>query len=525
MEESSRKARTWAAKSLSTLAAVVALALPSCKAGPDYQPPDVAAPADWGQTDPSLRREPAQLAQWWQALKDRALDQLIASAYSQNLSLRVVGLRVLEARASRGVAAGDFFPQMQALTAGYERTLMSRKTANVSPTHDFDTTSFGGEISWELDVWGRFRRAIEAADADLAAAALSYDDAIVSLAAEVAGSYVELRSLDEKIALAKESAVLQAKSLEIAEARSRAGGATDLDVEQAKTLLADTRSQIPGLIADRQRALNRLCLLLGAPPGALNSLLAAPGVIPTPPASLAVGLPANLVRRRPDVRRAEREAASQCARIGVAKAALYPAFSLAGTFGWQAQSAADLFSVRSRDAGFGPSMTWDVLNYGRLINQVRAQDARFEQALNQHQETVLRALQEVEDAMSAFTRGREQVALLIEAVEAAKRALDLAMVQYEAGGADYTRVLDTQTSLLQQQLRLVSARSGVVHSVISLNKALGGGWQLRAGQEYAPPESIERMKARTSWGDVIAPNYSQGRDLLLFPRPGVDITR
>jgi len=525
VDETSRRAKTWAATGLAALAVTAAVALTGCKAGPDYQTPDVAAPADWGQTDPTLRREPAQLAQWWQALKDRSLDQLVTNAYAQNLSLRVVGLRVLEARAARGVAAGEFFPQMQAVTAGYERTLMSRKTANMSPNSDFDTYSFGGEISWELDVWGRFRRAIEAADADLVAAALSYDDAIVSLTAEVADGYVTLRSMDEKIALAVENVSLQTKSLEIAEARSKAGGATDLDVEQARTLLADTRAHIPTLTAERQRVANRLCLLLGQPPGALRDLIGAPGVIPSIPPSLAVGVPANLVRRRPDVRRAEREAAAQCARIGVAKADLYPAFSLAGTFGWQAEDAGDLFGVRSREAGFGPSVRWDVLNYGRLINQVRVQDARFEQALSQHQETVLRALQEVEDAMSSLTQGREQVALLEGGVAAAKRALDLAMVQYEAGGADYTRVLDTQTALLQQQLRLVTARAGVASSVVSLNKALGGGWQIRQGREYAPPEALDRMKARTSWGNVVAPDYAQGSDLLIFPRPDVDKTR
>lgn len=491
--------------------------------GPNYEPATAPTAEKWLETgNPKIKSDSAENAQWWKLFNDPVLDKLVGIAYSQNLPLRVAGLRVLEARALRGIAVGDFFPQMQEVTASYERTEVSGAIAGSPPKRRFSTFALGGDVSWEVDVWGKFRRGIEAADASLYSSVLNYDDVLVTLVADVATTYVDLRAYDERLALARGNVALQQQSLDIADNRFRAGGTSELDVQQAKSLLAQTQAMIPSLQIGRRQAENRLCILLGIPPRLLSDILGEMGNIPAAPTSVAIGIPAELLRRRPDVRRAERDAAAECARIGIAKADLYPAFSISGSFGLEAEHFSYLSAGHAFSGAVGPAVRWDVFNYGRIKNNVRAQDARFEQALTSYKNTVLRAGQEVEDSIASYLGSQDQTRYLTDSVTASKRSVDLALIQYQAGGADYTRVLNSETSLVQQQDNLVVSHSNIVLSLVSLHKALGGGWQLRQGREFVPEETLQRMRARTDWGDVTVPDYSKRSDMLFFPRPDTD---
>lgn len=505
------------------LVVVLIVLLTGCMVGPNYTPPKAPTADTWIESkSPQLKTDAAVQAEWWKVFNDPVLDKLVQMAYSGNLTLRTAGLRVLQARALRGVAVGQFFPQLQEATGGYNRLAVSAQTATPARNRFFNNWQFGGEAAWELDMWGRFRRGIEAADANLYSSVFSYDDALVTLVAEVATAYINIRAFDERLALARENVALQQRSLEIAEARFQAGGTTELDVQQAKSLLASTQALIPTLEIGRRQAENLLCILLGLPPRKLDELLAGPKPIPSAPATVAIGIPAELLRRRPDVRRAEREAAALCAQIGVAAADLYPAFYISGSFGWQADTFGGMFDRRAFRGNIGPSFQWHLFNYGRIKNAVRAHDAAFQAAIAAYQNTVLQAQQEVENAIVSFLRSQEQVKALTDSVSASKRSVELSLIQYQAGGADYTRVLNSETFLVQQQDALVVAHSNVALSLVALNRALGGGWQIRQGQEFVPPEVIQEMRARTDWGDITSPDYQKKHDMFFFPRPDVD---
>ena len=298
--------RTYAERT-SIGAALVFLAC-GCSVGPDYARPAAPTSGSWIEAqEPGVRTEPVSTERWWDAFQDPALSRLVDAAYQQNLSLRAAGLRVLQAQARRAVAIGDLFPQQQALRGGYTRNERSTNAAfsQVGP-RAFDTWQAGFDTAWELDLWGKFRRAIEAADADLLAAVADYDDVLVSLVAEVAATYVQIRVLDERLAVARNNVRVQRESLEIARVRFEAGGTSELDVQQATTLLKDTEATIPQLEIELRQAVDSLCVLLGMPPSELAQLLGGEGHVPQAPATMAVGIPADLLRRRPDVRRAER---------------------------------------------------------------------------------------------------------------------------------------------------------------------------------------------------------------------------
>ena len=494
-----------------------------CMVGPDYETPKAPTAEGWVEgKNPQLKTETEEKAEWWKVFNDPVLDKLVGMAYSQNLTLRTAGLRVLEARAQRGVKVGEFFPQVQQATGEYQRINLSRKTAGGSPNPFSNNWAYGADASWELDVWGQFRRGIESADASLYSWVFNYDDALVTLVSDVATAYVNIRAFDERLALARENVTVQQRSLDIAQARFQAGGTTELDVQQAKSLLASTQSYIPVFEIGRRQAENQLCILLGTPPRQLSDLLGEAKPIPSAPPSVAVGIPAALIRRRPDVRRAEQDAAAQCAQIGVAKADLYPAFSISGAFGWQASSFGGMFNEKAFAGNVGPSFQWNLFNYGQIKNKVRAQDALFQQKITIYQNTVLQAGQEVEDSIVSYLNRQEQARYLADSVAASKRSVELSLIQYQTGGADYTRVLQSETFLVQQQDALVVSHRDVALGLIALNKALGGGWQMREGKEFVDEETMKRMRERTNWGDVTGPDYSKKSDMLIFPRPDTD---
>ena len=427
----------------------------------------------------------------------------------QYLPLQIAGLRILEARAELGVAVGNFYPQQQQATGDYIYADQSKNTALNVPGVDLSFANYSAafDAAWELDFWGKFRRGIESADAGFLASIADYDDLLVTLTAEVARAYAAMRTFEERLRISLENVDIQRESVKIAEARFKFGATTELDTKQAQTLLYSTLATVPDLQASIRQTRNAIAVLLGITPNQVDAIIGEQGGIPQVPEAVTVGIPAELIRRRPDIRRSELEAASQSALIGVARSDLYPSFVLFGTIGVASRNSfnapsSTLFESDSVFFQGGPSFSWNLFNYGRIKNQVRVQDARFQQLLINYQDTVLRAVQEAEDSITGFLRTREQLEYLDSGVAAAQRAVEIALLQYQEGAADYTRVLNTQESLFREQEREVTARGLVVTNLVGLYKALGGGWQIRVGNEFVSEETKEQMQQRTNWGPV-----------------------
>ena len=505
----------------SALVAGALVATPGCMVGPEFVQPTAPVEPAWTQAvDASVVPEPPEDASWWTGFGDPVLSQLVLDAYAGNRDLRAAGLRVIQAQARRAISIGTLFPQSQNATASYARQRISANTGlatasgvggattitgSTGRARYFSQYQAGFDAAWELDLWGRFRRGIEASDEDLIASVADYDAVLVSLVAEVAATYTSIRTLEERLAIARDNVGVQEASLRIATVRYEAGGTTELDVAQATALLRDTEATIPQYAIQLRQAKDALAVLLGVPPSAIDARLATPGTIPAIPPSVLVGIPADLLRRRPDVLQAEHAAAAQSARIGVATADLLPSLQLVGTIGLSSTDAAHFFEGRSWAGQMGPSVSWPILDYGRIINNVRLQDAVFQELLTSYETTVLRAQQEVEDALAGYVLGVEQVQKLSDSVAAANRAVDLSVIQYREGATDYTRVLNSQQSKLREDDLLVTNRGAVARSVIALYKALGGGWQLRNGNDFVPEETTQAMRARTYWGGTLDP--------------------
>lgn len=506
------------------------------KVGPDFSPPDAKLMDQWQDAaDPRLGAGRPDYREWWKALGDPVLDGLIRTAFSQNPRLQIAGIRVLEARAQLGAAVGLQYPQLQQLfgAATYNRLSEHAPTApqpNLARGYDYDSlqAQLGFRVAWEIDFWGRFRRAVESADARLLGSIAAYDDALVSLTADVAVIYVLIRTYEERIRIAQGNLSLQQESLRIAEARFRAGATSERDVQQATAQLRSTEATIPQLEAGIRQAKDALSTLLGMLPGQLSPLLTAGSGIPIAPPQVAVGIPADLLRRRPDIRFAQMQAAAQSALIGVAKADLYPMFSLNGSFGFLSSdtgrfSLGDIFSWDSKTAALGPSFQWNIFNYGQITNRVRVQDARFQALVINYQNAVLKAQQEVEDAIIAFLKARESLAALSDAAKAAERSADLALIQYMEGATDYTTVLSAQQALLSLQNSLALGRANVPQAMVAIYRALGGGWGIREDHEMVPDDIKKAMEARTDWGGLLNPSALEpttpGQRDRFFPAP------
>lgn len=494
---------------------VTAFLLSGClKVGPDYQPLTAPVAEQWRDSDRfQFSSATDHHPEWWSVFNDPVLNDLIADAAKQNLGLQVAGLRILEARAQLGIATGNLYPQQQQLSAEAATLGASRHAANTSggDLHYKDLNT-GVSLAWELDFWGKFRRGVEAADAQYLAAIADYDNVMVALNAEVARAYILIQTLTERIRLAEESAAIQERSLEIAENRFDGGLVTELDVQQARTLLANTRAAIPRYRTDYRRAQNALSVLLGKPPEGLDAVVHGRG-IPETPVEVAVGVPADLLRRRPDIRRAELQAAAQSALIGVAKADLYPHFTLVGSIGLNASESpltnqggshfSDLFDGDSVTYFAGPSLTWDLFNYGRIENQVRVQDARFQQLVVNYRSVVLNAAREVEDSLVGYLEDQVQKQFLTDAVAASRRSVEISSLQYSEGLTDYQRVLDAQRALTRDQDALATVRGSVAINLVNIYRALGGGWQLRGDQVLVPEATRREMQERTDWGGLL----------------------
>lgn len=445
--------------------------------GPDYEAPEREIPAQWREQDAVLvAGTPAELAAWWRQLGDPLLDDLVLRAVSGGLDLREALARVREARSLRGVAEADLWPKLDA-QASYRRTGDSENTPFGDFATDWHRFAAGFELSWELDVWGRVRRSVEAAEADVAASVEDARGVAVSVAAETARSYVELRTFQRRLAIARQNVDLQGQTLELVRGRFEAGLVGERDVAQARTNVETTRARVPALEAGVRAAENRLAVLLGAAPGALAAELAELQPIPVPPAQVAVGLPADLLRRRPDVRRAERFLAAETARIGVAEGDLYPRLSLLGTLGLESDDASDFFDPTSGVYTFGPSLRWNLFDAGSIRGRIEAQEARTEQALLQWERTVLTALEETENAMTSFVREQVRRGSLVAAVENARRSVELAQAQYREGISDFQTVLDSERTLAELEDDLAVSDAAVTTNLVTLFRALGGGWE------------------------------------------------
>jgi NodT family efflux transporter outer membrane factor (OMF) lipoprotein len=486
------------------------------KVGPDFVRPAADIRNNWLEEDSArIRTAPVDYRQWWTAFQDPVLDNLVKTAYAQNMPLRVAGARVYEARARLGIAIGEQYPQVQQAlgAASYNRESERAPAApqrSAGADFDYKIAQVGASASWELDFWGKFRRAVESEDAAFLGSIAAYDNALLSLTGDVARTYVLIRTLEERLRIALDNVVLQKESLQIAEARFKGGATSERDVQQALTQLYSTEATIPQLEASLRQAKNALCILLGMPPRNLDDMLGARSAIPRAPLEVAVGIPADLLRRRPDIRSAELQAAAQCAQIGVSKADLYPAFTLTGTFGFLASDVGrfHLGQIASRDSrtgSFGPAFTWNILNYGQITNVVRVQDAFFQELIFSYQDTVLRAQQEVEDGLTGFLKAQNRLGSLEQAAEAAKRSADLALIQYREGATDYTTVLTAQQALLSQQDSLAAGQGNVPETLIAIYRALGGGWEIREGKSFLPTETTAAMGERTNWGGLLEP--------------------
>ncbi len=459
--------------------------LPACKVGPDYALPRTETPEAWssplsgGETSDS-----ADLRAWWSVLNDPVLDGLIDRALEANLDLKEAKARVLEARALRGISAADEFPSVDAngqysRSRNSDRGVGQRAGGASQDTGGIDNFQVGFDASWELDFFGRVRRNVEASDAGLQGSIESLRDVRVTLVADVALAYTDLRSFQRRVEIAKDNAKSQQETVSLSKARLDAGLSSELDLARSTALLASTQASIPPFEAGVRTSIYRLSVLLGQQPGALMQQLSEAKTIPVASAAVPLGLPSDLLRRRPDVRRAERELAQQTALIGVATGDLFPRFSLTGSFGFDSQQGGHLIDMNSRYWSIGPAFRWNVFDAGKIRNNIRAQEARTQQALARYERRVLGAFEDVESAAINYAREQERLAALRRGTQANQRAVELSNQLYSRGLTDFFSVLDSQRQLFQNQDLEVQSERNVAANLIALYKALGGGWDTR----------------------------------------------
>jgi len=468
--------------------------------GPDFQQPSAPVESNWMEVnDPLVSSEPPADPKWWQtAFHDPVLDQLVETALQENLTLRSAALRVLQSQQQLAIAIGNQYPQQQAIG------LAARERSTGVTFNDY---SLGFNLSWEIDLWGSLRRQVESASAQLDASVADYDGALVSMLSQVAQNYILIRTYQAELVVARRNIELQGESLRIARAKFNAGDVSELDAYQAETLMNNTIASVPTLETSLQQAKNALAILLGKPPHDLNYLIGQQGAIPTPTATIALGMPQNLIRQRPDVRSAERQLAAQSAQIGVAVAELYPSFTIGGSIGSSAMKGGDLFTGNSSTWSLFGGFQWNILNYGRLQSNVRLQDARFQQLLVNYQDTVLQAQGDVENAIVAYLKSHQRLASYQLAAAASKRSVDASRTQYDNGLIDFNTVISTLSADAQQQDLLVSTQGRVAVNLVQVYRALGGGWKIRDQQDpvdFLPASMKDTMRERTSaWKGVL----------------------
>lgn len=451
-----------------------------CAVGPNYHSPQTNVPTQWasiltgGETT-----EQTNLVEWWKNFGDTDLNSFIERAAQSNFTLQSAEARVREARAQQGVVSGRFWPSLSG-DGSYSRNRWGKNSfPPLPPTTPLNFNSFnaGFDAAWELDIFGGTRRNIEAANAKVGAAVYGQRDVLISLLAEVARNYIEARGFQQRLAITLQNIQVQQKILDLTKNRYQNGLSSDLDVQQAEALLNDTQAQVPSLESGYQQSVYALGVLLAQPPGALLDQMSAEKPIPITPPTVPVGLPSDLLQRRPDIQRAERELAAATAKIGIATADLFPKFSLIGMGGFESLSASNWFDYVSRYGSVGPSVQWEIFSAGSIRANIKVQNAREEQALDSYQQTVLTALQDTESALTSYAKEKVRRESLSQSVEANKKALDLSTQLYKNGLADFLRVLDSERSLYLAQDALIQSDQTISLNLVQLYKALGGGWQ------------------------------------------------
>ncbi len=478
--------------------------------GPNYKEPKKPVAAHWAKTNPSVQEKPFNHQLWWQAFHDSTLNDLIAQGYHNNLDLQTAGVKVLQTRAQLAQTVGQLYPQQQSAVGNFTYTRLGGTSLNSILPSTFDTASLGFSANWEVDFWGKYRRAVQAQDAVFLGSVAAYDNALVSLTADIAATYIKIRTDQALMRITQANIEVQKIGLRIARARYSAGQTSLVDVEQAATELAQTQATLPGIITDLQQQKDALAVLLGTLPNAVDSLVNPVKKIPQAPSSIAVGMPKELLARRPDIQEARLNAVSQSAAIGAIQANLYPALSLNGSFAFTANnigssSITDIFQWANRNIIAGPSFNWPLLNYGQITNAVRAQDAIFQQALLQYANVVLKAQKEVQDYITAYIEAKNTVVLLSRANGSATKSLKLALIRYKEGETDFTPVLNAEQQQLSVQTSLVNAQGNIPLSLIGLYRALGGGWGVRGTNDLVSQEIKRDMAARTNWGTLLQP--------------------
>ncbi|MFA5554780.1 MAG: efflux transporter outer membrane subunit [Phycisphaerae bacterium] len=473
-----------------TVIAAFLLCLAGCRVGPDYVRPELEMPNAWHiRAVEGLQDGSAPLETWWLAFNDPILTDLIRQARDGNLDLKTAYARIGEFRARLGVAAGKYWPTVDA-AASYSRSKASEAEGVALNTDETSFYSNRVDASWEFDLFGRIGRSVESSKASMEVSLEDYRDVLVSLYSQVAQNYIHLRTQQTRIRYAKENIVAQEKILELTQKRLQAGLVPELDVQQAKLILDSTRSSIPLLYQEEIQTIYRLSVLLGKHPGTLISTLSVGSDIPDLPDQITIGLPVELLRQRPDVRSAERVLAAQTAEIGVATAALYPSFSLSGTFALEAIHADEAGNWDSRAWGFGPTVRWNLFDGNRIRNNITVREFLAEQAMINYEQTVLLALEEVENALIAFEQEKIRLQTIQRAVASAQKSVDLVTELYQKGLTDFQNVLDMQRTLVAQQDLMANSEGAVANNLVRIYKALGGGWSFNRDNILHESQSI-----------------------------------
>lgn len=494
---------------LKVVLVAVFLGLGSCfMVGPDYKEPSKRIAKQWVNPGKTVHPTPIRNGYWWKAFHDPTLSCLINLGYRNNYNLQIAATRVLKARALLAQSVGNLYPQQQKILSNLTYQRIGGQQFQFVLPPSFTTAMSAVSASWEIDFWGKYKRKILSDNAGFLSYYAAYDGALVSLTADIAATYINIRTYEELQKVIEDNIKVQETSFKIADTRYTAGETNQLDLQFAKTELYKTKAALPTILTDLQRSKDRLGVLLGVTPDAVAKLIAKSYGIPKAPANIAVGIPLQAINFRPDVYEARLKAISQLEGIGAIKANLYPAFSLSGTFGFSANdinnsSLGELFNWSNRMAFVGPTVLWSIFNYGQITNMVRQQDAAFQEALLSYLQTVLTAQQEIQDNITSYVQSKKALDEYNIANKAALKSTNISLVRYKEGETDFTAVLLAQSMQLSVQKSLTQAMGNVPASVVMLYRSLGGGWQIRGSNDIVANEIKQEMARRTYWGNLL----------------------
>ncbi|EPG0531738.1 TolC family protein [Vibrio harveyi] len=511
-----------------SLAILSVLGLSACTTlGPDYvHPEQTALPSDWSleKAAQDTQQSEQKLQQWWQQFNDPTLNQLVEMASQQNLDLEAAGLRIVQARSLLGISTGLQYPQVQTVSGNLARAYVNDQGVN--------NAALSFDAGWEMDIWGKYARGIESAEAGYYASIASYHDIMVTITAEVARNYINYRTFQERILLSRRNIEIQERVVNITQVQFDSGNVTELDVQQAKNQLFNTKAAQPSLEIAMKQSRTALALLLGVLPEDVEKLLQSDGfaqrmadyenqfkssgrkpalsgndersIVPRPPL-LDNKVDANLVMRRPDLQVSEMQARAQSAQIGVAETALYPSFSLFGSIGIDS-TVPDGSSFSFSDSltmVVGPTFSWNIFQYGRVKNNIRFEDAKFQETLTNYNKKVLQAVNEVTNALEAYDLYLEQKSLRLQSVNSSIRAFNISMTQYENGQISFERLLNSVEKMTRAEDSYATIKGNVANQVVALYKALGGGWEAQTGKPFLSETVAKQMQDRSDWDSLL----------------------